>query len=409
MSRGAVVAWQSTVLMCTIVLALIVPIHLVIPNLVAPSFVPLMLVISAIYLADLINAYRRHKRKGAPYFQRYLRQWLIIDLVSVLPYALIFNWPWLSLLQFLKILHVGSRINERIRESPRFASILRLSHFAYIILTILNWVACSRAYLHPMPQYGDMGYYLHSLYWATTALANAGLSGDEPTSNIDLVFAVTTMLTGLVMYGYLIGNIASLLNKIDPARVHHEETLEKVHAFIRYRNLPPELEHRINSYYAYVWEKRLGYDETSVLAALPPGLKTEVSMYLKREVLERVNIFRDASEEFIREISIFLHAQIVMPGDYVFKIGDTARSMYFISKGAVEVLSGEGEVLSVLHEGEFFGEMALIRKRKRNASVRALVHSDLYVLDVASFERILAEHAEFKNQIEDVVKERTAF
>ncbi len=403
------ILWQLVVLACTIALATIIPIHLVIPSIVESFFRPLMLIISAVYALDFWFSFHRHKLHGGVYFRRYVRRWLLIDVISILPFVLLVPWPWLAFLQFIKILHVAYRVNESIRKSPRFASLMRLAHFGYIILTVLNWVACARAALHPISGYGDMGYYLHSMYWATTALANAGLSGEPPTSNSDLIFAVCTMLLGLVMYGYLIGNIASLLNKIDPARVHHEETLEKVHAFIRYRNLPAELESRINDFYSYVWEKRLGYDETSVLAALPPGLKTEVSLYLKREVLERVNIFRDASEEFIREISIYLHAQIVMPGDYVFKIGDTARSMYFISKGAVEVLSNEGQVLTVLREGDFFGEMALIRKRKRNASVRALIHTDLYVLDVASFERILAEHSEFKAHIEDVVKERTSF
>ncbi len=381
--------WQTVILAVSIIFGLVLPVHYVLPELIGPWYVPIVVLVTVLYLIDFYFEFQFAKGRGPSYLKKYTRDWLVIDALSIIPFALFVGWTPVAFLQFAKFIHVGFRINENIRQSPRFASVLRLTHFAYILLTVIHWVTCMRIEIHPIAGIDATSQYLRSLHWATTTLANAGLADAPPTANSDLIFSVCMMLIGLVMYGYLIGNIASILNKIDPARVHHEETLEKVHAFIRYRNLPIELERRINDYYSYVWEQRLGYDETSVLTALPPGLKTEVSLYLKREVLERVNIFRDASEEFIREISIFLHAQIVMPGDYVFKIGDSARSMYFISKGAVEVLSADGVTLTNLSEGDFFGEMALIHKRKRNASVRAVQHTDLYVLDVASFERIL--------------------
>jgi voltage-gated potassium channel len=81
--------------------------------------------------------------------------------------------------------------------------------------------------------------------------------------------------------------------------------------------------------------------------------------------------------------------------------------MYFISKGSVEVITPGGSIWAELNEGEFFGEMALLHKRKRNASVRAKDYADLYVLDVSTFERIQEEHPDFKMNIEEVAKDRT--
>ncbi|MBL0323546.1 MAG: hypothetical protein IPP80_14475 [Ignavibacteria bacterium] len=68
-------------------------------------------------------------------------------------------------------------------------------------------------------------------------------------------------------------------------------------------------------------------------------------MYLRREVIRRVPFFREASESFIREVADSLRPIVVTPGEFVFRYGDRARYMYFISHGSVEVLSAEDKLI----------------------------------------------------------------
>jgi CRP-like cAMP-binding protein len=44
----------------------------------------------------------------------------------------------------------------------------------------------------------------------------------------------------------------------------------------------------------------------------------------------------------------------------LFRKGDEAEEMYFIKKGKVSIVGEQGQVFTVLSEGSFFGEIALI-------------------------------------------------
>ncbi|MBX7154487.1 MAG: cyclic nucleotide-binding domain-containing protein [Bacteriodetes bacterium] len=364
-------------------------------------------IVSAVFAADMFFSIRRRKVRGQRVMTQYVKMWLVIDAISIIPVAVFLPHSPLQLIQLLKVIHITSFLQEYTRRKPRNAAFLRLGQFGYIILVAIHWIACAWMSIRPENRADDITRYIKSLYWATTTVATVGYGDITPNTNNEMIFAIGVMLFGVVMYGYLIGNIASLLNNMDPARVHHQENLDRVHAFMRYRNIPHELEQKINEYFNYIWEKRLSYDESSVMAMLPAGLKTEVSLYLKREVIERVSMFRNASDEFIKDIAAHIHPSIVLPGEFVFKAGETARSMYFISRGVVQVISTDNETIATLSDGDFFGEMALLHKRKRNASVRASDFTDLYVLDVATFERIVEEHPDFKLQLEETAEQRS--
>ena len=78
--------------------------------------------------------------------------------------------------------------------------------------------------------------------------------------------------------------------------------------------------------------------------------------------------------------------------------------MYFIACGTVQVSTDTATVRLV--EGDFFGEMALLSRDPRTATVTALSSTDLFVLEVDDFVRLLERLPSFKSQIEAIAKER---
>lgn len=74
---------------------------------------------------------------------------------------------------------------------------------------------------------------------------------------------------------------------------------------------------------------------------------------------------------------------------------DPGDALYIVSKGQVKVVligdDGREVILSVLGEGDFFGEMALIDDEPRSAHVIAMEDSELLVLRREDFEAILMQ------------------
>jgi len=95
------------------------------------------------------------------------------------------------------------------------------------------------------------------------------------------------------------------------------------------------------------------------------------------------------------------------PGDTIVREGEPARHVYFIASGQVEVVTGDDDtVLHTLSDGDFFGEVALLREQPRTATVRASAYCDLYTLDRKSFSETLSRYPEFAEHFERIASER---
>jgi voltage-gated potassium channel len=208
------------------------------------------------------------------------------------------------------------------------------------------------------------------------------------------------MVLGVGVYGFVIGNVAHILMNIDPVRSEQLQRMEQLAAFMRYRKLPRRLQDRVADYFRYLWRHQMDHDESEILRRLPPALQTELTLYLKRDLLEAVPLFRDTSEAFLREVALGMQPVIFLPGDSILRAGDRGRAMYFITRGEVDILTAdETKRLARLGKGDFLGEMALVFDEPRMAHARAVDYCDLYRLDRALFERLLSMHPEVAEQI----------
>jgi NADH:ubiquinone reductase (H+-translocating) len=99
------------------------------------------------------------------------------------------------------------------------------------------------------------------------------------------------------------------------------------------------------------------------------------------------------------------------PGETVFEEGDTGDSLFMILAGRVEVLKrfgSEPEIVGTLGSGQYFGEMALLGRRPRSASTRALTSLDLLVLPASDFSALADSLTEFRSEFEQIASARAA-
>ena len=207
-------------------------------------------------------------------------------------------------------------------------------------------------------------------------------------------------------YGFIIGNVANILSKSNPARTQFFNNLEQLKIFVSYRNIPGHLQKRVSDYFNYIWKKRLGFDESVFLSSLPQGLQNEVSVHLRREILQTIPLFKGVSDEFLKEVSLHMRPIVSVPDEYIFKADDIGHEMYFIIRGKLEIIMNE-KVLSVLTDGDFFGEIALFTDHnKRTASVKSVHYSDLYRLDRELFDEVLKRYPHIAGHIKKIAEER---
>ncbi len=88
-----------------------------------------------------------------------------------------------------------------------------------------------------------------------------------------------------------------------------------------------------------------------------------------------------------------LKREVIPAQSLVFRAGDAGDAAYVIESGSVEVLAGPSDALrrvAVLAQGAMFGEVALLDRQSRTATVRTLEPTTLVRIDRAHVEELLS-------------------
>jgi len=90
--------------------------------------------------------------------------------------------------------------------------------------------------------------------------------------------------------------------------------------------------------------------------------------------------------------------------------GEAGDSLYMIQAGKVKVFIGDEEgreiILKILGPGSFFGEMSMIDKQPRSASVTTLETSTFLVLQHAAFEKCVEQAPTIGNMVMQILAQR---
>jgi NTE family protein len=111
--------------------------------------------------------------------------------------------------------------------------------------------------------------------------------------------------------------------------------------------------------------------------------------------LEAVPLFSSIPRTQLQGLAAIFEPIFLEKGMVVCREGEPGDAMYIIKSGAVGVYvtRGQAEVfVNYLHRGDFFGEMALLVQRERNATIRVLFDAHLYRLRRRMFEQLLKEN-----------------
>lgn len=273
-------------------------------------------------------------------------------------------------------------------------------------LVACGWIALGSGTAGPDPD--KILEYVRAVYWSFTTLTTVGYGDISAKTPLQMIFACGVQVLGVGVFGYILSNVASLLSRSDAAREHHMDNLDKIETFMRLHHIPPSLHSKIREYYHYMWLTKKGYRDESLLDSLPSKIQSELFFHINKSIVEKVPFLHGASQELIEDLMNELEPRVYVPGERIFRVDEAGDALYFIHSGEVEIIDRNDKILATLNEGSFFGEMALISEKPRNATARAHQFCDLYLLHKEAFNRVTASYPEFRKYFEKVGPERAA-
>ena len=111
------------------------------------------------------------------------------------------------------------------------------------------------------------------------------------------------------------------------------------------------------------------------------------------DLLRNVPLFAEGSDTFLERLSGEFFERTYRAGDAIAEEGESGKTFVVIESGDV-VITVRGHEVGRLGAGQAFGEMALIDKSARSATVRAVTDAHCYLLPVWSFRPIVEAHPE---------------
>lgn len=278
---------------------------------------------------------------------------VVVDLVAILPLFLsFFITSDLQVLLLLRLL----RFFKLARYSPGMRSLIEAVHAerrallaCLVILSGLMIVAATAMHLvESQAQPEKFGTIPEAMYWAIITLTTVGYGDSTPITPAGKLVAGATAVVGLVMLSLPVGIIATSFAEV----IHRRD-------------------------FVVTWN-----------------------------MVARVPIFAQLDAVEIASIMRFLRSRVVEGGEVIVHHDDPAESMYFISSGAVEVELPGRRIR--LDDGHFFGEIAVIRKGRRTATVRALETTRLLVLSRDDFTILMEQNPLISEHIHEVARSRVA-
>jgi len=108
----------------------------------------------------------------------------------------------------------------------------------------------------------------------------------------------------------------------------------------------------------------------------------------KAELLKKVPMFSNLSNRHLNEIAKYADQLSVKAGKVLAEQGDLGWEFVFILEGKARV-EKNGKVINRLNSGDFFGEISLIDRGPRTATVVTETDMTLLIVNSKSFDHLL--------------------
>uniref|UniRef100_A0A8B9HUX1 Cyclic nucleotide-binding domain-containing protein n=1 Tax=Astyanax mexicanus TaxID=7994 RepID=A0A8B9HUX1_ASTMX len=359
--------------------------------------------------------------------KKYLKTWFIVDFVSSIPVDYIFlivekgidsevykTARALRIVRFTKILSLLRllRLSRLIRYIHQWeeifhmtydlaSAVMRIFNLIAMMLLLCHWDGCLQ-FLVPMLQdfpsdcwvslnkmVNDTWSELYSfaVFKAMSHMLCIGYGRQAPESLSDIWLTMLSMIVGATCYAVFIGHATALIQSLDSSRRQYQEKVRELYS------LPASV------------RKHLTHTQNEITSSSIFSLFQEIVNFNCRKLVASMPLFANAEPNFVTAMLTKLRFEVFQPRDYIIREGTIGKKMYFIQHGVVNVLT-KGTLGMKLSDGSYFGEICLLTRGRRTASVQAETYCRLYSLSVDHFNEVLEEYPMMRRAFETVAIDR---
>ncbi|XP_078113364.1 potassium/sodium hyperpolarization-activated cyclic nucleotide-gated channel 4-like [Sander vitreus] len=375
---------------------------------------------------------------------KYLKSWFVVDFISSIPVDYIFlivetridsdfykTARALRIVRFTKILSLLRllRLSRLIRYIHQWeevfhmtydlaSAMVRIMNLIGMMLLLCHWDGCLQ-FLVPMLQdfppdcwvtrnkmvndtWGQQ--YSYALFKAMSHMLCIGYGLYPPIGMADVWLTILSMIVGATCFAMFVGHATALIQSLDSSRRQYQEKYKQVEQYMSFHKLPADMRQRIHEYYEHRYQGKM-FDEESILEELNEPLREEIINFNCRKLVASMPLFANADPNFVTSMLTKLRFEVFQPSDYIIREGTIGKKMYFIQHGVVSVITKSSQDTK-LSDGSYFGEICLLTRGRRTASVRADNYCRLYSLSVDNFNEVLEEYPMMRRAFETVALDR---
>ena len=111
------------------------------------------------------------------------------------------------------------------------------------------------------------------------------------------------------------------------------------------------------------------------------------------KTLTGIPFFADLNDRELEEVAKILKKKTYKPGDVIFTETRDGESLYILRKGEVKACKtapdGQLFTLTVMKDGDIFGEMSFLEGRPRSATVVAITDIEIFLMERKDFEGLV--------------------
>lgn len=429
--------WDSTQFLIVCVVAVVVPLRIGFNVTEWRAWIgPDILVDLFLWIDLLLNCVTTFEQDGETIRDRWqifthyiLSVWFWLDLFSCIPgeFAHIGVQEYTPLYRanrLIRCFRLGGFFRAWERSSTIKPTIIRLLKSAFTFLFFCHFIGCvyyiivrfegndaqdDFVGMEPHQLLDDRtlaSQYFRSWYWAMAVMP--GFNNSNPRTMIEVVFCTVVTLSGILFVATIIGAVGDMATNLDSSKIYFRSKMDEIDDYMLHRRLPKELQRDVQDYYNYLWKSGKALEKNDLLVELPSYLKSKMNLFLNREIVTKVPLFKQAAgdEQFISALIGVLRGIVCLPNFFVVRKGEFGTDMYFISRGELNVVSEDGAVLATLADGAFFGEIALMYDTKRTATIVARTYCDMFMLTKEDFKKVLRMFPEQSQGIKQIAQAR---